>query len=125
MDEFRKKVFAPPLSDNDGGRHSIAITYGPSVAKSTTSSSGAVGKDDEFADFKSFYQNSSASSYCTFIRKIMNEMGIASLADLDGCIDVAIDYCTARMRDPQKETEKKKYNDIRSALRKYKEYLNS
>ena len=94
----------------------------PSDGASDSTGKGA-GSVDEFEGFKSFYLKSSASGYCASIRKIMNELGLVSLADLDRSIDVAIDYCTTQISDPLKAAEKKKYSDIRSALRKYKEYL--
>ena len=96
-------------------------------ANATTTKGGSAGKrssvTSEFADFKLFYQKKSVAGYCNSIRKIMKEMGMGDLVELNNHIDVAIDYCTNQMNDPQKSAEKKKYTDTRSALRKYKEFL--
>jgi hypothetical protein len=80
---------------------------------------------DEFSEFKAFCANGSASSYCTSIRKIMKEMSMNDLIDLDNSIDAAIDYCTNQMNDPQKRADRKNYSNARSALRKYKEFMES
>ena len=105
--------------------------YGTGTSRSQTSvatpkSSGAgrtVASTDEFVGFKSFYKKGSASSYCASIRRIMKEMGLVSSVDLENCLGAALDYCTMQISNAQKKSEKKKYSDARSALRKYEEYL--
>lgn len=94
-----------------------------------TTTGGSAGKRAavtcEFTAFKAFCANGSASSYCTSIRKIMKEMSMNDLIDLDNSIDAAIDYCTNQMNDPQKRADRKDYSNARSALRKYKEFMES
>lgn len=67
---------------------------------------------------------SSASSYCGYIRKIMKEMNIQSLDEMGSIIDEVINYCTTQINTATTEKDKKNYRDYRSALTKYKQYLN-
>ena len=83
---------------------------------------------NNFADFEKFAGLdgiSSPSGYSTNIRKIMKELGITSLDKLNNDINGAIDYCTKKMNNVVTKKEKKGYSDCRSALKKYKKYLES
>ncbi len=70
--------------------------------------------------------HTTAQSYKSSINKVMKQMGIHSVDELDARIDEAIDRCTeeidsAKMRGDK--NGKKNYSDYRSALKKYKDYL--
>lgn len=78
---------------------------------------------DTFADFKVFVGTSSSSSYCTSIRKIMREMGLNTLTDLEASLVAAINHCTIKMGDATTEKERTSYSNDRAALRRYKNFL--
>ena len=83
-------------------------------------------KIDEFTDFMAYLNyKSTATSYKSSISSIMKELGIPYLSDLSSRIDNAINYCTNKLTAATDKKELKKYKDIRAALRKYKEFLNS
>lgn len=128
-----KKLPAPSATANTHGTNCNSANQVANVSnhnrspKASNPNGAENGRNstDEFTEFKSFYNKGSVLSYCTSIRIIMKEIGVGSLEDLDNCIDTAIDYCTNQMENPQKIDERKKYSDRRSALRKYKEFLES
>ena len=67
-----------------------------------------------------------AASYKANRNKIMKELKIADNLDLEKCIDEAIDFCTKEIESGKKsgdEKKKKTYNNCRSALRKYKDFM--
>ena len=69
-----------------------------------------------------------ANSYKCNRDKIMRELGIETVSELQVRIDEAIDYCTNEMNLAEKTADakrKKGYIDCRSALRKYKEFMDS
>ncbi len=87
---------------------------------------------DQFADFARFVvdvcgkEHTTAQSYKSSINKVMKEMGISSVDELDARVDEAIEHCTneinsAKMRGDK--TVKRNYSNYRSALKKYKAYL--
>jgi hypothetical protein len=56
----------------------------------------------------------------------MRELEFSDILDLEKHIDEAIDFCTKGIESAKKvgnEKKKKVYNDCRSALRKYKDYM--
>ena len=67
-----------------------------------------------------------AASYKANRNKIMKELGITDLIDLEKRIDEAIVFCTEGIESAKKsgdEKKKKTYNNCRSALRKYKDFM--
>lgn len=67
-----------------------------------------------------------AASYKSNRNKIMKEMQIVNMQDLEKHIDEAIDFCTKAKDAAQKNGDQKKkktYSDCRSALRKYKDFM--
>ena len=95
------------------------------VAKTPASSTTTARKTatDDFADFKTFVGKSSASGYCTSIRKIMRELGLNTLADLEASLPAAINHCTTKMGSATNKKESKLYSDYRAALRRYEKFL--
>ena len=79
-----------------------------------------------FVNYMPYDKATTTSSYCNSFRRIMEELELDSLADFEANLDYAIDYCTDQLDEAKKHNDskrKKKYNDCRSALRKYKEML--
>ena len=69
-----------------------------------------------------------ANSYKSYRNKIMKELGIVDILDLEKRIDEAIDFCTEGIdfaKTIGDAKKKKMYNNYRSALRKYKEFMGS
>ena len=69
-----------------------------------------------------------AASYKASRNRIMKELKISDVFELEKRIEEAIDFCTKEKDAAQKsgdEKRKKTYNNCRSALRKYKDYLES
>ena len=67
-----------------------------------------------------------AASYKANRNKIMKELVISDILDLEKRIDEAIDFCTKGIETAKKiqdEKKKKMYNNCRSALRKYKDFM--
>ena len=74
------------------------------------------------------HSKSCANSYKSNRNKIMKELGIVDIHDLEERIDEAIDFCTKGIESAKKngdEKKKKIYNDCRSALRKYKDFMSA
>jgi CRISPR/Cas system Type II protein with McrA/HNH and RuvC-like nuclease domain len=102
-----------------------------SVVKATKKVSGV--KADKEDDFKKYLiedcgrTNSTANAYKVNRDKIMKELKIFDITSLEKCIDDVIDYCTREKDQAKKNGDSKKeklYNDCRSALRKYKDFMN-
>lgn len=91
----------------------------------STSKSG----NNEFADFEVYAVHNRVSNppyYSSLIKSIMKELNVNSITDLEANIDIIIDDCTQKIDAAKKAKDKstaKKYNNIRSALRKYSDYL--
>lgn len=92
----------------------------------------SVVKVDKEDDFKKYLiedcgrTHSTANSYKVNRDKIMKELKIHDIASLEKYIDEAIDYCTRGKDQAKKNGDSKKeklYNDCRSALRKYKDFM--
>ena len=110
-------------------------TYGPALrtAHKTTGTRKAGSKGghskaskrltDDFAAFKVFVGTGSASGYCTSIRKIMREMGLTTLTDLEVSLSAAINHCTLKRGSATTKEESKSYSDARAALRRYEKFL--
>lgn len=80
-----------------------------------------------FADFEKKMEQAglkSGKTYSSLIRKIMAELGIASIQELNQRLDEAIEYCENMRKERKEDKGRKKYRDAISALRKYKELLN-
>ena len=76
----------------------------------------------DWTDFEAY----APTGYRNYLEKIMNELGIKDLNELEQRIYEAIDYCSneigmAKKRGDAKKA--KKYRDCRSALRKYKDFM--
>jgi hypothetical protein len=107
--------------------------YGDKVklpkAKTTTGTSyaKASAKVTVVSDWAAFDEYS-PSGYSTYIRKIMKELSIATICELESRIDEMIDYCVNEMELAKKSGDrqrKKDHSNYRSALRKYKEFMDS
>jgi len=132
--EFKKRIMWFEGTDIvvATGKERIDITYGMSinskgVKKAKKSSKNP--KTDIFAAFEEYAKNKGVKNpayYSKLIEKVMRELNILTLDDLERCIDCAIDYCTKKMDDAKvagDNTTQKDYSNRRSTLRKYKEYL--
>jgi site-specific recombinase XerD len=123
-DDFLKEIAIYELATvSDPGNVEIDIEYNPIMFE-----------NDEFAEFAIYVvdecskKHSTANSYKSSIRKITEELKITDILDLEKRIDEAIDFCTKGIENAKKfgdEKKKKTYNDCRSALRKYKEFMES
>ena len=120
----RAKSKVPAAKKTAKGKSTASTTSSSSKA-STKGSSTTARKTatDDFADFKTFVGKSSASGYCTSIRKIMREMGLNTLADLEASLPAAINHCTSKMGSAANKKESKLYSDYRAALRRYEKFL--
>lgn len=91
--------------------------------------SGSKHTNGELADFEVYAVRNGVSNppyYSSLIKSIMKELNINSITDLEANIDIIIDDCTQKIDAAKKAKDKstaKKYNNIRSALRKYSDYL--
>lgn len=65
----------------------------------------------------------SAGAYCALLKRIMKEMGVTSIQELNQCIDEAIIYCDRKMEESTNDKDKNRYRDCRAALKKYREIL--
>ena len=96
------------------------LSVSASVASAPTSVVGASG----WSDFDTY----SPSGYSGFIRTIMRELSVADICELEARIDEMIVYCTNEMTSAKKSGDKRRekyYSNYRSALRKYKEFMDS
>ena len=108
--------------------YSTSFSLSPSTkpSGSTTSKRCKTNMFAEFIDFMPSDKATTTSSYCNSFRRIMEELELDKLIDFELRLDYAIDYCTDKLDEAKKSNDfkrKKKYNDCRSALRKYKEFL--
>ena len=65
----------------------------------------------------------SGRNYASIIKKIMKELGIQSIQELNQRIIEAIIYCDDKIREAKDDKERKKYRDARAALKKYRDLL--
>jgi hypothetical protein len=96
----------------------------PPVKGSATSKSIRTRKwnSDEWTDFDEY----APDGYCKLVMDIMDELSISDIRELKTRIDEAIDFCTSEMDVSQKggdEKRSKYYSNHRSALNKYKQFL--
>ena len=78
----------------------------------------------DWTDFEAY----APAGYRYYIEKIMNELGIKDLSELEQRIYETIDYCSNEIGMAKKSSDAKKakkYRDCRAALRKYKNYMES
>lgn len=132
IEEFRASVFAPKLPVTIPNR-SVDISYGPVANGASTVTLPSKKKDtshagDDFFGFETFARNNGVktpSGYSSAIRSIMQQMGIDSLTELETRIDEAVVFCTQKVENAQDQKERRRYSDCRSALKKYKAYLDA
>lgn len=125
----------PP--SNYTGKEVIQFTYSVNFNSSATMKeampSGAKRRNDNYDGVFSGFVNSmspdkkaTAKSYCTSIRKIMEELEIKDLKSFQDKIGFAEDYCTDRLVQAKKNEDlkmAKRYSDYRAAIRKYITFL--
>ena len=78
----------------------------------------------DWTDFEAY----APAGYRHYIEKIMNDLGIKDINELEQRIREAIDYCCNEIGIAKKlgdAKKAKKYRDCRSALRKYQDYMDS
>ena len=110
-------------SMDDPGNFKIDIEYDTLMAGTS---------QDQFADFARFVvdfcdkKHATARSYKSSINNIMKQLDINSVDELDERVDDAIVLCTNEISNAKiqgNKKAKKNYSDYRSALKKYKSYL--
>jgi hypothetical protein len=97
--------------------------YNPPKTSRTTKSTD---KYESYLTEDCGFSKTVAASYKSHRNKIMRELEFSDILDLEKHIDEAIDFCTKGIESAKKvgnEKKKKVYNDCRSALRKYKDYM--
>lgn len=102
------------------------------MVKTTSKVVVAVKKALEKDEFKKYLidecglSQGTANSYKTNRDKIMVEMGFSDALELENRIDDAIEFCTIEKKKAQDMCDAKKvkhYNDCRSAIKKYKDFI--
>ena len=81
---------------------------------------------DDFIAYMSSEKPKSTMSYCSSIRQVMGHLDYDDLDVLAERIDMAVEYCTKRIEEAtlsNNTKQKKKFNNYRSAIKKYKEFL--
>ena len=97
--------------------------YNPPKTSRTTKS---IDKYESYLIEECGFSKTVAASYKSHRNKIMRELQITDILDLEKHIDEAIDFCTNGIESAKKvgdEKKKKVYNDCRSGLRKYKDFM--
>ena len=119
-DEIIDVKYGNPLS------HGSKTTTGSRISSAGTGSykGRKRGYSIALVDFDTY----SPSGYSSFIRTIMRELSVADICELEARIDEMIVYCTNEMTSAKKSGDKRRekyYSNYRSALRKYKEFMDS
>ena len=94
-----------------------------SASKKTTNKSTIFDPFAVIADIMIKNGVKSGRKYASIIIKIMKEMGIQSIQELNQRIGEMIINCDDKIREAQDDKERKKYRDARSALKKYSDLL--
>jgi hypothetical protein len=85
--------------------------------------------EDEFKNYlieECGYPKTTADSYRSGLNKILKELEMSDLHELEREINRAIDVCSTRREDAKNSGDKKRvknYSDLRSALKKYKDFI--
>lgn len=110
----------------------IGVCSSPEIIDKIVKSSVATKKVTEMDAFKVYLIDECGRSKTTAIAyknsrdKIAKELGIQDAQELDQRIEEAIDYCTKEKETAKKcgdGKREKHYNDCRSALKKYKDFI--
>lgn len=130
-DDFVKRImwYEDPDAVSATGSERIDITYGLEInskgEKSVVSGKSSTNVFSDFEDYAKKNGVKTPSAYSASIKRIMRELNLKSLDDLDRCKGEAIEYCSKKIDEEKLKSNKKIYNNIRSALKKYEQYLES
>ena len=114
------------LPKNDGAS---SVIKHKGTRKSTKSLGSVKAAEDNFKKYlieECGYPKTTADAYRSGLNKILKELEMKDIYELERTIDRAIDYCTKERDNAKNSKDKKrakKYSDIRSAIKKYRDFI--